>query len=164
MSPALAHARRIDSVEDLVGAVVDDAAKVHLPEADIMVRIGLVKAVGLWVEASAKGVSVHMVGNSLVFDSEPRWLKKRLGLRSGNRLYERAHRQAGSGHLSCYLCAAPLEGPREVNVDHWFPRSLGGPDTPWNLRLVHGPCNSRKGDSVLPEAAAAYQDWMGCSG
>lgn len=45
-------------------------------------------------------------------------------------------------------------------MDHWYPRSKGGPDEPWNLKAVHRRCNERKGDAVLPDAAAAYAAWV----
>lgn len=47
------------------------------------------------------------------------------------------------GH-ACRLCDAT----EDLTLDHIHPWSLGGPDTPENLRVLCRPCNSSKGDRV----------------
>lgn len=47
------------------------------------------------------------------------------------------------GH-ACAICRAT----DDLALDHIYPWSLGGPDTPDNLRVLCRPCNSRKGDRV----------------
>jgi len=55
----------------------------------------------------------------------------------------------------CYLCESPVDreggpnGPLAPSLDHVFPRSLGGGDTPSNLKTACRACNSRKGIKVL---------------
>lgn len=50
------------------------------------------------------------------------------------------------GH-ACRLCGAT----ENLTLDHVYPWSLGGPDTPDNLRVLCRPCNSSKGDRVQPD-------------
>ena len=47
------------------------------------------------------------------------------------------------GH-ACRLCGTTAD----LTLDHIYPWSLGGPDTPDNLRVLCRPCNSSKGDRV----------------
>lgn len=47
------------------------------------------------------------------------------------------------GHR-CVECGAT----GDLTLDHIYPWSLGGPDTPENLRVLCRPCNSRKGAKV----------------
>lgn len=51
---------------------------------------------------------------------------------------------------SCVYCGN-LEGPFEV--DHFYPRSLGGSDELGNLRCSCGPCNRSKGATVISDTA-----------
>ena len=37
---------------------------------------------------------------------------------------------------------------QRASLDHKWPRSKGGRDTPDNLQLTHAQCNKRKGDKV----------------
>lgn len=47
------------------------------------------------------------------------------------------------GH-ACRLCGTT----EDLTLDHIYPWSLGGPDTPENLRVLCRSCNSSKGDRV----------------
>lgn len=47
----------------------------------------------------------------------------------------------------CYLCRAEVLDVAGCHVDHVMPRSKGGPDELWNLRITHPQCNLSKGDS-----------------
>ena len=51
---------------------------------------------------------------------------------------------------TCYLCGL-FVSVHEMTIDHVFPITLGGSHTPENVRIVHGVCNSRKGDRLLSE-------------
>jgi hypothetical protein len=53
------------------------------------------------------------------------------------------------GH-ACRLCGATAD----LTLDHIYPWSLGGPDTPDNLRVLCRPCNSSKGDRVQRDSAS----------
>jgi hypothetical protein len=55
------------------------------------------------------------------------------------------------GH-ACRLCGAT----EDLTLDHIHPWSLGGPDTPDNLRVLCRPCNSSKGDRVQPANATSF--------
>jgi 5-methylcytosine-specific restriction endonuclease McrA len=52
---------------------------------------------------------------------------------------------------TCYLCNQHLKG--EVHMDHIVPLSRNGAHSKENLSPVHGACNLRKGDRLLPELA-----------
>lgn len=56
------------------------------------------------------------------------------------RVYER------DGHR-CVTCGTN----RQLTLDHWVPRSKGGPHSFENLRTMCGPCNHAKGDSLPPD-------------
>ena len=56
---------------------------------------------------------------------------------------------------TCYLCEGPLN-LEAAALDHWFPKSRGGPTELWNLRLVHKKCNSKKTDTITFEALKAF--------
>jgi hypothetical protein len=49
------------------------------------------------------------------------------------------------GHR-CYVCGGAAD-----EVDHLWPRRLGGDDHQANLAAVCGPCNKHKGGKALPE-------------
>ena len=59
----------------------------------------------------------------------------------------------------CHLCGKPIDPDAHFNdnlaasLDHIIPRSLGGPDSPENLRTAHRSCNSRRGVMLLEELA-----------
>lgn len=58
------------------------------------------------------------------------------------RLWERQNR-------ICPWCGEPITGVQfrqDATVDHWRPRSHGGPDSMLNLRLLHRRCNQQKAD------------------
>ena len=154
-------ARRVDSVEDLLVAVADHGLKVRVGQSEDAVPIGLVAAVKLWVQAADHAVEVTLAGGVLEFrnGSGRCWLENRARFRNGSR---RDHLRRRAGPASeCYLCNKPLLPQiQQVNVDHWYPRGLGGPDESWNLRLVHKSCNHNKADAVLPEAQSAYLQWV----
>jgi 5-methylcytosine-specific restriction endonuclease McrA len=44
----------------------------------------------------------------------------------------------------CYLCKCEVTF-KSSTVDHFIPKSKGGPDKPKNYRLCCGPCNFNKG-------------------
>ena len=48
---------------------------------------------------------------------------------------------------TCLWCDAALT-KAEATVEHLVPKSLGGPDSPWNLAWACGKCNSRRGSDV----------------
>lgn len=52
----------------------------------------------------------------------------------------------------CYLCKQTMSikhiGDHLMTVDHIIPKSRGGSDQLWNLRLTHKICNSIKADSM----------------
>lgn len=50
------------------------------------------------------------------------------------------------GH-TCQLCAQKAD-PGDIQIDHIYPYSLGGPTTLDNLQVTHSTCNARKGASV----------------
>ena len=154
-------ARPVDSVEDLIDAVVDHGLKVRVGQSEAVAPIGLVAAVRLWVQAADDAVEVTLAGGVLEFrnGSGRCWLENRARFRGGSR---RGHlRRRAEPASECYLCNEPLSPQiQQINVDHWYPRGLGGPDEPWNLRLVHKSCNHIKADMVLPEAQAAYLQWV----
>lgn len=54
------------------------------------------------------------------------------------------------GH-ACVICHAT----DDLALDHIYPWSLGGPDTPDNLRVLCRPCNSRKGDRVQRDCSTS---------
>jgi hypothetical protein len=60
----------------------------------------------------------------------------------------------------CPACGSALpDDLADTEVDHIIPRVRGGPNAPWNRRLVHFLCNRRKKDKLTDEAialAAAY--------
>lgn len=66
----------------------------------------------------------------------------------------RARQCENYGQLHCYICGlqleivewyAPQNSPRKATVDHFIPRSKGGPDDWSNLRVCCAPCNYKKG-------------------
>ena len=146
--------RHIYNVDELVDAVAGGSPRVRV--GDAVVSILLVKAVRLWVEAAAAGVQVSASGGVLSFrgGSGRCWLEYHAAFRAGNRRLRR-FLSVGVG-ADCYLCGEMLSLGQPLNIDHWYPRSRGGPDEPWNLRLVHVGCNISKADAVLPAAHAAY--------
>ena len=154
-------ARRVDSVEDLIDAVVDHGLKVRVGQSETVAPIGLVAAVGLWVQAADNAVEVTLAGGVLEFrnGSGRCWLENRARFRRGSRRNSLLRRAEPAS--MCYLCNEPLlPQTQHINVDHWYPRSLGGPDESWNLRLVHKICNHNKADTALPDAQAAYLQWV----
>ena len=163
MGPASLH--QINSLDEMIEAVLDARVGIRLPDADCVVRIGIAEAVRLWVEAEHDNMEVALSDGAIEFGVDDRWIRKQLRRRSGrcDPMLHKGAKVVPAEVLAspCYLCGRKLDGQQAVNRDHWYPRSLGGPDEPWNLRWVHVMCNVRKGDSVLPEAEAAYRAWMG---
>lgn len=53
----------------------------------------------------------------------------------------------------CEICGKPSTGQpgRGLNWDHIIPKSLGGPDEKWNLRLTHKDCNNDRRNHFLRE-------------
>lgn len=55
----------------------------------------------------------------------------------------------------CQLCQEPIDpdaawpDPGTASIDHIFPVSLGGDDTPDNTQAAHMGCNSRKGNRIV---------------
>lgn len=65
--------------------------------------------------------------------------------------YYRAELRKRDGD-NCYLCNRFIE-PKGIRgslptIDHVYPKSLGGPDDMWNLRLTHQSCNAIKGNCI----------------
>lgn len=62
----------------------------------------------------------------------------------------------------CGICKEPVAFG-DMELDHVFPRSHGGPDDPANLQPSHEPCNRRKGIScagyLTTREAAERLDW-----
>ena len=55
----------------------------------------------------------------------------------------------------CAICDRPM-ALNEATLDHFIPRSRGGPNTYANLRATHGQCNHKRAasmDDVFVEAA-----------
>ena len=46
----------------------------------------------------------------------------------------------------CPECGRPLEPSQRLHLDHIVPSSLGGPDHPSNLQVLHARCNLLKSD------------------
>jgi hypothetical protein len=70
-----------------------------------------------------------------------------------------SHRQAFLTELvelqtwHCPWCGDYLpDSPPGTAVDHIIPKVYGGPHRRWNLQLLHGDCNSAKGDKITSEA------------
>ena len=60
---------------------------------------------------------------------------------------------AGLQGWRCPWCRDYLpDSPPGTAIDHIIPRVYGGPHRRWNLQLLHGPCNSAKGNKVTAEA------------
>lgn len=55
------------------------------------------------------------------------------------------------GH-ACRLCGTT----EDLTLDHIYPWSLGGPDTPENLRVLCRSCNSSKGDRVQRASTTSF--------
>lgn len=59
------------------------------------------------------------------------------------------------GKRMCYYCSRPLtlarERPDSLTVDHYVPRSAGGPDKFSNFVAACPPCNSAKGSLSAEE-------------
>ena len=54
----------------------------------------------------------------------------------------------------CGICHRSLARPGNWtpwNIDHIYPKTLGGTDDEANLQLVHRGCNKRKGNTVVGE-------------
>lgn len=62
----------------------------------------------------------------------------------------------------CGICHEPVSF-EDMEIDHVFPRSHGGPDDPENLQAAHEPCNRRKGISckgyLTTKQAAERLNW-----
>lgn len=68
-------------------------------------------------------------------------------------------RLAGAQDGFCPECGYALPGDlSETEVDHIIPRARGGPNVPWNKRLVHFRCNRRKRFKLTPEAEALAKE------
>lgn len=53
----------------------------------------------------------------------------------------------------CPWCRDYLpDSPPGTAIDHIIPRVYSGPHRRWNLQLLHGPCNSAKGNKITAEA------------
>lgn len=50
-----------------------------------------------------------------------------------------------------------------LEVDHIFPYSLGGPSELWNLQVLCGPCNRRKGADILRYRRKGWLSCIQCS-
>lgn len=50
----------------------------------------------------------------------------------------------------CYLCGKPITNG-DMTMEHLIPKSKGGSSRVDNLALVHGRCNTRKGDILIEE-------------
>lgn len=44
----------------------------------------------------------------------------------------------------CGICKRPLDDPKTSDIDHIYPRSLGGSNALTNLQLSHAGCNRSK--------------------
>jgi hypothetical protein len=53
----------------------------------------------------------------------------------------------------CPICGSSTD----LTVDHIIPRSLGGPDTPRNLRTLCRRCNSTRGGRLVSDSALSWQ-------
>ncbi|MCS5479849.1 HNH endonuclease [Corynebacterium sp. YIM 101645] len=53
------------------------------------------------------------------------------------------------GIQNCWICGCDFDEETRMNNDHLIPRSLGGPDEPWNLAPVCQSCNSRRSNLPL---------------
>lgn len=49
----------------------------------------------------------------------------------------------------CWVCGTNFDDENRMNNDHLIPRSLGGPDEPWNLAPICHECNSRRSNLPL---------------
>lgn len=72
----------------------------------------------------------------------------------------RRARMAAAQDGTCPECDLPLpEDFAETEIDHIIPRSRGGPDKPWNKRLVHFKCNRSKHTKLTGEAIALAAEY-----
>lgn len=64
------------------------------------------------------------------------------------------------GIENCWICGCDFDEQTRMANDHLIPRSLGGPDEPWNLAPVCQPCNSRRSNLPLNQTMelAVYAD------
>ena len=58
----------------------------------------------------------------------------------------------------CGLCVMPFSNPSESVVDHIVPRSRGGSDIIFNLRMVHRRCYTDKLGRLDSEATLQFPD------
>ena len=56
-----------------------------------------------------------------------------------------------SDNLHCWYCGREVSNPRELTIDHIFPRSKGGTNDTDNIFLVCKSCNSSKGNKDIIE-------------
>lgn len=54
----------------------------------------------------------------------------------------------------CWLCRREVE-PEEASRDHVIPKSHGGRNIRWNIRLAHRRCNQRRGARPASKRAIA---------
>ncbi len=53
----------------------------------------------------------------------------------------------------CYLCEEDFASLKQITIDHYIPKSKGGPEDISNFRLAHEKCNSLKADML-------YEDFL----
>lgn len=51
----------------------------------------------------------------------------------------------------CAICFKSFRDRKEITIDHWIPRSVGGSEDIDNLKLAHKKCNTWKSDRIPNE-------------
>lgn len=52
---------------------------------------------------------------------------------------------------TCAICFNSFKDRKEITIDHWIPRAVGGSEDIDNLKLAHKKCNAWKSDRVPNE-------------
>lgn len=52
---------------------------------------------------------------------------------------------------TCAICFNSFKDKKDITLDHWIPRSVGGSDDIDNLKLAHKKCNAWKSDRIPNE-------------
>lgn len=65
-----------------------------------------------------------------------------------HRRIQNAKREFWEKSKVCAICKKQIDTYDEANIDHIYPKTLGGTNARRNLQLTHQTCNSKKSDKV----------------